>query len=279
MKLKDAAFLDRSIGSSAAGNMKKSKSNRKERLRKGILLLPNILTTAAMFAGFYAIVAAIDGNFRRAAIALFVAMLMDGLDGRVARMTSTESDFGKEYDSLSDMICFGLAPALVVYQWGVERIAEYGVIWGRLGWLVAFMYAVSCALRLARFNTRELPTGKRYFQGLPSPAAAAAVASMIWLGVELELEGISVLALGFSVTAAAGLLMVSNFSYYSFKDLNLGGRVPFAYIILVPLVFMLISLDPPVVLLAMSMIYAASGPFLATWRIIARRRQRRQQSV
>ncbi len=254
--------------------MKAKTSKRKEKLRKGIILLPNLVTTAAMFAGFYAIVAAIDGNFRRAAIALFIAMFMDGLDGRVARMTSTESDFGKEYDSLSDMVSFGLAPALVVYQWGVARISEYGLAWGRLGWLAAFMYAVSCALRLARFNTRVLPDGKRYFQGLPSPSAAALVASMIWLGDRLELEGIIVLALGFGVTGMAGLLMVSNFSYYSFKDLNLGGRVPFAYVILIPLLFALISLDPPVVLLTMSSFYALSGPAMAGWRFFARRRQR-----
>jgi len=254
--------------------MEKKTKKRTEKLRKGIILLPNLVTTAAMFAGFYAIVAAMDGNFRRAGIALFVAMFMDGLDGRVARMTSTESDFGKEYDSLSDMVSFGLAPALVVYQWGVERISEYGVAWGRLGWLAAFIYAVSCALRLARFNTRALPTGKRYFQGLPSPSAAALVASMIWLGAQLELEGISVLALGFSVTGIAGLLMVSNFSYYSFKDLNLGGRVPFAYVILIPLIFMLISLDPPVVLLTLSTLYALSGPVMAAWRFFSKRRQR-----
>ncbi|MCZ6559567.1 MAG: CDP-diacylglycerol--serine O-phosphatidyltransferase [Gammaproteobacteria bacterium] len=254
--------------------MKKISKNRKERLRKGIILLPNLVTTAAMFAGFYAIIAAIDGNFRNAAIALFVAMFMDGLDGRVARMTSTESDFGKEYDSLSDMVSFGLAPALVVYQWGVVRISEYGVVWGRLGWMAAFIYAVACALRLARFNTRNLATGKRYFQGLPSPSAAALVASMIWLGARMELEGISVLALGLGVTVLAGLLMVSNFSYYSFKDLNLGGRIPFAYVILVPLVFILISLDPPVVLLIMSSVYALSGPTMAGWRFFAKRRQR-----
>jgi CDP-diacylglycerol--serine O-phosphatidyltransferase len=140
--------------------------------------------------------------------------------------------------------------------------------------MAAFIYAVACALRLARFNTRELATGKRYFQGLPSPSAAALVASMIWLGTRLELEGISVLALGLGVTGLAGLLMVSNFSYYSFKDLNLGGRIPFAYVILVPLIFILISLDPPVVLLTMSSVYALSGPSMAAWRFFAKRRQR-----
>lgn len=245
----------------------------KGRFRKGIFLLPNIVTTGAMFAGFYAIVAAIDGNFQAAAVSLFVAMLMDGLDGRVARMTSTESEFGKEYDSLSDMVSFGLAPALVVYQWGVERISEYGVAWGRLGWAAAFMYAVSCALRLARFNTSELATGKRYFQGLPSPSAAALVAAMVWIGAKLDLEGISVLALGFTVTAIAGLLMISNFAYYSFKDFNLGRNVPFAYVIFIPLVFVLISLDPPVVLLTLFGLYAASGPFFSAWRFFAKRRQ------
>ena len=143
----------------------------------GIYLFPNLLTTAALFAGFYAIVAAIDGNYANATTAIFVAMVLDGLDGRLARLTSTETDFGKEYDSLSDMVAFGLAPAIVVYQWGVERLAEYGWIWGKLGWLAAFLYAVAAAMRLARFNSLPEDTDKRYFSGLPSPSAAAVVAS------------------------------------------------------------------------------------------------------
>src|ERR1700704_208477 len=147
--------------------------------RRAIYLLPNLFTPRSLFSGFYAIIAAIDGNFERAGIAVFVAMLFDGLDGRVARLTHTESAFGKEYDSLADMVAFGVAPAIVSYQWGVARIAEYGRAWGRLGWLAAFFYAVMAALRLARFNTRVGTSDKRYFEGLPSPSAAAVVSGFI----------------------------------------------------------------------------------------------------
>jgi CDP-diacylglycerol--serine O-phosphatidyltransferase len=156
--------------------------------RKGIYLLPNLLTTAGLFAGFYSIVAAIDGNFQAAAWAIFVAMLLDGMDGRVARMTSTASDFGKEFDSLADMVSFGLAPAIVTYQWGVERLSEYGALWGRLGWLAAFLYAAAAAFRLARFNTNSALQDRRYFQGLASPPAAAGVASMVWLSTVYEID-------------------------------------------------------------------------------------------
>lgn len=242
--------------------------------RRGIYLLPNLFTTAALFAGFYAIVAAIDGNFQRAGMAVFVALLLDGMDGRVARLTSTESDFGKEYDSLSDMVSFGLAPALVMYQWGVARLSEYGVAWGRLGWLAAFLYAVTAALRLARFNTRVARVDKRFFEGLPSPSAAALVAGLVWLGTDIGIDGLTALTVAFFVTAAAGVLMVSRIPYYSFKEINLGGRVPFAYVILIPLIFMLISLDPPVVLFFLFASYVASGPAFFLWRL--RRRRPRQ---
>jgi len=154
--------------------------------RRGIYLLPNLLTTGALFAGFYSIVAAIDGNFFGAAVAIYVAMSLDGLDGRVARMTSTESDFGKEFDSLADMVSFGLAPAIVTYQWGVERFSEYGALWGRLGWLAAFLYTVAAAFRLARFNTSLAVDDKHYFQGLPSPPAASGIAAMVWLSIVYE---------------------------------------------------------------------------------------------
>src|SRR6202142_2727821 len=149
--------------------------------RRGVYWLPNLLTTGALFAGFYAIVAAIDLRFEYAGIAVFVAMIFDGLDGRVARWTHTASAFGKEYDSLSDMVSFGVAPAIVTYQWGVARIAEYGPLWRRIGWLVCFFYAAAAALRLARFNSRSATQDKNYFEGLPSPAAAAVVAALIWL--------------------------------------------------------------------------------------------------
>ena len=190
--------------------------------RKGIYLLPNLVTTGGLFAGFYSIVASIDGNFHLAAWAIFAAMLLDGLDGRVARLTSTASEFGKEFDSLADMVSFGLAPAIVVYQWGVERLAGYGAIWGRLGWLAAFLYVAAAAFRLARFNS-NVAQDRRFFQGLASPAAAAGVASMIWLATAYQgFEGLPALVAGVTITAVTGLLMMSRFAYVSFKDVNPG---------------------------------------------------------
>jgi CDP-diacylglycerol--serine O-phosphatidyltransferase len=236
---------------------------------KGIYLLPNLMTTGCLFSGFYAIVAAIDGNFARAGIAVFVAMLFDGLDGRLARLTSTESSFGKEYDSLADMVAFGLAPAIVTYQWGVERIALYGDAWRRLGWLAAFFYAVTAALRLARFNTRTT-ADKRYFEGLPSPSAAAIVAAFVWFCSQWREPGLAGLIAAFTLTASAGALMVSRFSYPSFKQFDLDRRIKFAYMIIVPLFFVLIAIDPPTMLLSMFATYAISAPLMWTGRRLRR---------
>src|SRR5471030_104895 len=177
--------------------------------RKGIYLLPNLLTTGCLFSGFYAIIVAIDKNFAPAGMAVFVAMIFDTLDGRITRATHTESSFGKEYDSLADMVAFGVAPAIVSYQWGVVRIAEYGRAWGRFGWLAAFFYAVAVALRLAKFGSRV--QDKRYFEGLPSPSAAAVVAAFLWMSSEWREPGLPGLILAFAITAAAGSLMVSRF--------------------------------------------------------------------
>ncbi len=234
--------------------------------RRGIFLLPNLFTTAALFAGFYSIVAAVDGNFQNAGAAIFIAMILDGIDGRVARLTNTSTQFGKEYDSLSDMVSFGVAPAVVVYQWGVARLTEWNVAWGRAGWLVAFLFAVAAALRLARFNAQSSGTGKRFFVGLPSPSAAALVAAFVWFSSELELAGLGGLALAFVITATAGALMVSRFRYYSFKEVQLGRRIPFTYLIGIVLIFIIISLDPPIVFLTMFGAYAASGPIYWLWR-------------
>jgi CDP-diacylglycerol--serine O-phosphatidyltransferase len=236
-------------------------------IRKGIYLLPNLLTTAALFAGFYAVVAAMDGNFKKAAIGIFVAMFMDGLDGRVARFTGTTSDFGKEYDSLSDMVSFGVAPALVVYQWGGDVLRDLGWLWGKLGWIAAFFYAVSGALRLARFNANRSEVRKNFFQGLPIPSAAALVGGLVWFGSEYELTGASAFVGGFFITAMAGALMVSNFDYWSPKNLDLGRSVPFTFLLVIPAIFMLISLDPPTVLFLMAFTYALSGPALELWRM------------
>jgi len=249
-------------------------SSARQPLRRGVYLLPNLLTTAAMFAGFYAIIAAADGNFERAGIAVFVAMIFDGLDGRVARWTSTESAFGKEFDSLSDMVSFGLAPALVIYQWCFRGIELAGldepVIWSRCAWLAAFFFAVAAALRLARFNTRT-PMDKRYFEGLPSPSAAAIVASFVWFSTEWRDPGMAGIIVGLTVTIVAGALMVSRFAYYAFKQINLGGKVPFAYIVLVPLAFVLIAIEPPRMLFVLFGLYALSGPVVWIYRRLRRR--------
>ena len=215
-----------------------------------------------------------DGNFQKAAVAIFVAMVMDGLDGRVARLTSTESDFGKEYDSLADMVSFGMAPALVVYEWGVVTLPEFAWLWGRLGWLAAFFFAVCAAFRLARYNTRIGLADKRFFEGLPSPSGAAIVASMVWLCTKYDFGGPVVFLAAFLVTAAAGALMVSTFPFYSGKDFNLGERIPFTYLLAIPAVFMLISLDPPLVFFSLFFLYALSGPALSIYRWMRRRRRR-----
>ncbi len=242
--------------------------------RRGIYLLPNLLTTCGLFAGFYSIVASIDGNFERAALAIFVAMLFDGLDGRVARLTSTSSEFGKEFDSLSDMVSFGLAPAIVIYQWGVQRLAEYGALWGRLGWLAAFLYVAAAAFRLARFNTNVVVQDRRFFQGLASPAAAAGVASMVWFASHYGVEGLTALVAGITVTAIAALLMMSRFAYLSFKDISPGKRVRFANLLLIPLVLMIIAIEPQVTIFVLFLVYAASGPAIWLWR-----RRRRQDAA
>jgi len=239
--------------------------------RRGIYLLPNLLTTGCLFFGFYAIVAAIDGNFERAGIAIFVAMVFDGLDGRVARLTGTETNFGKEFDSLADMVAFGLAPAIVCYQWGVARIAEYGAAWVRFGWIAAFFYAAAAAMRLAKFNIRAATADKRYFEGLPSPSAAAIVAAFVWLAYKYTIDGLPALVLAFTVTASAGALMVSRFSYRSFKDRAAGERVRYSRLLIVPVVFALIAVDPPAVLLALFGSFALSAPLVWVWRRTRRR--------
>ena len=239
---------------------------------RGIYLLPNLFTTGCLFSGFYAIVAAIDGNYERAGIAVFMAMIFDTCDGRVARATNTESAFGKEYDSLADMVAFGLAPAIVTYQWGVARIAEYGEVWYRIGWLAAFFYAVCAALRLARFNIRS-SKDKRYFEGLPSPSAAGNVAAFIWAASGWHEPGLPGLILAFSVTACAGALMVSSFGFFSFKQFNWDGPVKFATFLIVPLVFVAIAVYPPTSLLVIFGAYSLHAPVLWLWRRLRRSRR------
>ena len=233
--------------------------------RRGIYLLPNLLTTGALFSGFYSIVAAMNQHFGSAAIAIFVAMILDGMDGRIARLTNTQSAFGMQYDSLSDMVSFGLAPSLVVYQW-----ALFGM--GKLGWLAAFVYTASASLRLARFNTQATSIDKRYFQGLPSPGAAAVLAGLVWFGSSYGLiDGTTIGAMCFLVTVIIGLLMVSNIRYHSFKEFDLKNRIPFVTFLIIVPVFVLIAIEPALILFFLAIIYAISGPI---YTLILLRRHR-----
>ncbi len=242
--------------------------------RRGIYLLPNLFTTAALFAGFYAIVAAVQDRYTVAAIAIFVAMVLDNLDGRIARMTNTSSDFGAQYDSLADMVSFGIAPALLMFQWALAGMADLGWVPAKLGWLAAFVYAAAAALRLARFNTQVGHADKRFFQGLPSPPAAALMAGMVWAFHSFGISGQQVLWLAFLITVSAGVLMVSNVLYYSFKDIDFKGRVPFVVLLAVVLIVVLISIDPPKTLFAAAFCYGVSGPALMAWRRWQRVRRR-----
>jgi CDP-diacylglycerol--serine O-phosphatidyltransferase len=230
---------------------------------RGIYLLPNLFTTAALFSGFYAVISGMNGKFEAAAIAIFIAMIFDGLDGRVARLTNTQSKFGAEYDSLADMVSFGVTPALVMFSWGLSAL-------GKFGWTCAFIYVACAALRLAKFNTQIGLADKNFFSGLPSPAAAAVIAGAIWvshdegwIGSQVSFE-LSVI--GACLTALVGFLMILNVPYSSFKGLDLKGRVPFVVMIAVVVVFGLVQLDPARVLLGVALSFALSGPFLAVYK-------------
>lgn len=240
---------------------------------RGVYLLPNLFTTANLFAGFYSIMCAISGNFTVAAATVFVAMVLDGLDGRVARMTNTQSAFGAEYDSLSDMVAFGLAPAIIAYQWALSEL-------GNVGLTIAFIYVACAALRLARFNTQIGIVDKRWFIGLASPAAAGVVAGVVWAlsdnGVGAVDLPVAVIILFAILVALSGMLMVSNIKYYSFKDLDIKGRVPFVAILVVVLAFAVVFSDPPRILLLLFLVYALSGP--VQYVLHLRKRKNRQQS-
>ena len=227
--------------------------------KRGIYLLPNLFTTGALFAGFYAIVQAMNGHFEHSAVAIFIAMVLDGLDGRVARLTHTQSEFGAEYDSLSDMVSFGVAPSLVVYEWALKGL-------GKWGWFAAFIYCASTALRLARFNTNIDVVDKRYFQGLPSPAAAALIAGFVWVMHDYDFSGESVRWYASALAVFAGLSMVSNLPFYSFKDFNMRKSVPFLVIFLAALFLIVISSYPPGVLFGLFLCYSLSGYALWFWR-------------
>lgn len=223
--------------------------------RRGIYLLPNLLTTAGLFSGFYAIVSAMQGHYEHAAIAIFIAMIFDGLDGRVARLTNTQSAFGAHYDSMSDMLCFGVTPALVVYSWGLVPL-------GKIGWIASFIYTAATALRLARFNLPGNDQDKKYFIGLPCPIAAAVVAGMVWVATDYGIPGKRVSELMALVTLGMALLMVSNIRFRSFKEVAFRDNVPFVAVLVVVLLISLIAWDPPKILLGGFLLYSLSGPVL-----------------
>lgn len=246
------------------------KSVHKKRSRS-IYLLPNLFTTAALFAGFYAVIAAINNRFEHAAIAVLVAMILDGLDGRIARMTNTSSEFGAEYDSMSDMVSFGVAPSLIMYEWSLHNIARQG--FGQVGWVVAFLFAACAALRLARFNVQIGSVDKKFFIGLASPAAAAIMVTTVWVFHDNGFTGSQMSSLALIVTICSALLMVSNFRYYSFKDIGATKRVPFFVLLGLVMVFVFTSLDPPKVMFAGFVGYAFSGPAFECWRWIRKRKK------
>jgi len=244
---------------------------------KGIYLLPNLFTTGAMFAGFYAIIAGIDGRFTEAVVAVFVAALLDGLDGRVARLTGTQTDFGVQYDSLSDLVSFGLAPALIMYTWSLSELTGYGEPWGKVAYASAFIYAACTALRLARFNTQVGVADKRYFQGLASPAAAIVCMSFVWSAEKAGYSGAALCFVTPWIAVIVGLLMVSRFRYFSFKSPPAGERqrVPFVWMVGAVLLLALLVLDPARVLFVGFTLYLLSGPVWTVWGLAKRRRARR----
>jgi CDP-diacylglycerol---serine O-phosphatidyltransferase len=234
------------------------------RRHRGIYLLPNLFTTGALFSGFYAMTSAINHHFEAAAVAIFIAMILDGLDGRVARLTNTQSEFGVQYDSLSDMLSFAVAPGLVMYLWAFSSL-------GKLGLFAAFVHTAGGALRLARFNTQVETADKRYFQGLPSPAAAAILAGFMWMSLEYQYDIDSIKYLVLLLTVCTGLLMVSNFRYSSFKEIDLKGKVPFVMAIAVMLGIAFIMAQPQTMLFLLFLLYAISGPVIT---LVLRRRKR-----
>jgi CDP-diacylglycerol--serine O-phosphatidyltransferase len=238
-----------------------------------------LFTTAALFGGFYAIIAAMKGQFEIAAVAIFISMVLDGLNGRVARLTNTQSDFGAEYDSLADMVSFGVAPGLVVYQWSLLYLANDSMLLGKLGWLGAFIYTTCTALRLARFNTQVGTADKRYFQGLASPAAAAVLMGAVWVCEIYGIAGQDVRYPALVLTIISGGLMVSRFSYYSFKDLDLRKKVPFVVVLIIMLIFVFLSIEQATVLFSIFFLYLLSGPIVSLFRWNRNRIRRTSDNV
>lgn len=255
----------RSTGKPGISKTGAGKVGLNQRIRsQGIYLLPNLFTTAALFAGFFAVVKAMSGQFEHSAVAIFCAMVLDGMDGRVARMTHTQSEFGAQYDSLADMVSFGVAPALVMYEWALRDLGKYG-------WMAAFIYCAGAALRLARFNTQVGIADKRFFTGLPSPSAAALVAGLVWLALDNEWTGRPLAWIAFALTLFAGLTMISNVRYWSFKEFNVRRAVPFLVLVPFVLLLVLVAGHPAEMLFALFCLYALSGYLYSGWCLLRKR--------
>jgi len=241
-------------------NADKDQINIRRSRKRGVYLLPNLLTTMALFAGFFSIISAMGENFYASAIGIYTAMLLDGIDGRVARLLNVESDFGKEFDSLSDMLCFGITPSIVIYQWASPVLFNYGEDIQRLGWVAAFVYTVCAACRLARFNANHQTRDKKYFQGLPSPPAASCIAAITWLSQIYPIQDFWVAIIAISLPVVLGATMVSNLSYFSFKDFSLIEKLPFGKFLSVPLLIALVAINPPVILFSLFIAYFFASP-------------------
>ena len=243
----------------------------------GVYLLPNLITTGSLFSGFYSIISSINGDIMTAIFAIIVAMILDGLDGRIARLTKTQTSFGAYYDSLSDMICFGVAPALLMYIWSLSNFNMFGWHWSKIAWISCFIYVAAAALRLARFNSKIQVQDKKFFIGLASPAAAAVIVCYAWLIESSTIEVSNVSGLSLSVLVILSVLMISNVTYYSFKDIDIRHKVPHITLFLIVLGLSFVSFDPPKVLLSFFVLYALSGPILLILRILKKKTLRSEK--
>tara|TARA_B100001778_G_C18563853_1_gene619066 strand:- start:218 stop:997 length:780 start_codon:yes stop_codon:yes gene_type:complete len=249
----------------------------KKRRLPGVFLLPNLITTAALFCGFYSVIASINNDFVAASIAILIAMVLDGLDGRIARLTNTQTSFGEYFDSLSDMICFGLSPAILVYIWTSSLFDLFSWQSNKVSWILCFIYVASAAIRLARFNSKSQTQDKKYFTGLASPAAAAVIITFIWMIEVSNLNLINSKWLGLFVLLALSFLMISNITYYSFKEFDIRHKVPHIFLFIISLVISFISFDPPLVLFSFFILYALSGPSMYVIRLLKKKKSLTQE--
>ena len=252
--------------------------DKKKRL-PGVYLLPNLITTASLFSGFYSLIASINGEIITAVFAILIAMILDGLDGRIARLTNTQTSFGAYYDSLSDMICFGVAPAILLYIWSLSNFNVYGWHWSKIAWIICFIYVAAAALRLARFNSKNQTQDKKYFIGLASPAAAAVVVCYAWMieGSGANINNFNWLSL--SILSILSFLMISNITYYSFKDFNIRHKVPHISLFIIVLILSFISFDPPLVLFSFFLLYTLSGPSMLIIRFLKKKKNLKQEKT